>query len=158
MVGDPITKEWTDQIKDNLDDLDQRLNQSETTGGAVFILNNAFRLAGFNIADPYIFFYKSTQNFAITEFRAQIKDKGLITSGVLSLDLQVSRSANPSVFNTVLNTVLNFNYAEDSSFTEKTGNLNNSQTDIMAGDILRIEVVSTPFNFGGDVILSIGGE
>lgn len=158
IVGDPITKEYTDRIKDNLDDLDQRINQVETTGGSVFILNSAFRLAGLDFSDPYIFYYKATQDFSITEFRGQIKEKGLSTTGNLALDLQVSRQANPSVFNSVLNSNLKFDYAAVSAYEEDTAPLNNTQATISAGDILRIEVISTPINFGGDVILSIGGE
>ena len=158
IVGDPITKEWTDRIKDNLDDLDQRINQNETTGGSVFILNNVFRLAGVVTSDPYIFFYKATQDFSVSEFRVQIKTKGLITTGTLGFDLQKSLSANPSSFNSILTGNVNFNYATDAAYTEKTGVINSGVSGIQSGDILRIEVTSLPANFGGDVLLSIGGE
>ena len=158
IVGDPITKEWTDRIKDNLDDLDQRINQAETTGGSVHILNGKFRLAGLNLSDPYIFYYKATQTFSLTEFRVQLEEKGLSTSGTLAFDLQVSRVGSLSSFNSVLSGNLNINFLSATSWEEQIGTINNAVSSINAGDILRIEVISTPTNYGGEVIIAIGGE
>lgn len=157
-VGDPITKELLDKIKANFDDLDARLNQSETTGGSVFILNDFASLAGLDALEPYIFYCIAPQDFSITEFRAQIFNKGSVSSGVLGLDLQKATDTNSANFNSVLTSNLSFNFATDASYSEKVATINSSASNIIAGDVLRIEVTSTPANFGGKILLYVGGE
>lgn len=158
IVGDPITKEWTDRIKDNLDDLDQRINQAETTGGSVFILNSAVHLANFDELNPDIFYYKATQDFSITEFRGQLFTKQGISIGTLSFDLQKSTDTSSANFNSILSGSMNFLFGSDADYSEKNANLNNSLTTFAAGEVLRVVVTSKPTGFIGKVMLTIGAE
>lgn len=158
-VGDSLRKEIFNMIKNNFDDHEQRLNQSETTGGTVFILDREFNLAGINLSlDPIIFYYKATQDFSLTEFRAQIFSKGLITTGTLAVDLQKSIDTNNANFNSVLTGDVTFNYATDAAYVEKIGTINPSLDAVSAGDVIRIEVKSIPARFGGKILINIGGE
>jgi hypothetical protein len=157
-VGDPITKELLDLIKANLDDLDERLNQSETTGGAVNILNQEINLAGLPTYDPFVFYFKAPSNFTLSEVRAQIFDKGSIAFGALSLDVQKSTDTNDANFNSVLSSDLSFNFASDPSYTSKVATINSSVSNFSTGNVLRVEITSLPSNFGGKILLYIGAE
>lgn len=157
-VGDPIKAELLRRISTNITDLDERINSVETTGGSVFILNDVACLAGLDSTDPFIFYYKVTQDFSITDFRVQIFNKGSVSSGSLAFDLQKSTDTNNANFNTVLTSDLSFNFATDASYAEKVASINSSVSDIVAGSVLRIEVKSTPANFGGKVLIVIGAE
>lgn len=155
-VGDPITKELLDLVKNNFDNHEFRLNQFETTGGQVFILNSAFHLGNLNTNDPFIFYYKATQDFDLTDFRAQIFNKNGITSGTLGFDLQKSVDTNYANFNTVLTADLNFNFATDANYAEKTASFSPSST-VQVGDVLRIEVTSMPLGFKDKILIYLGG-
>lgn len=157
-VGDPITKDLLDKIKSNLDDLDERSNQLESTGGTVHIFNGDISLAGFSSSDPVVFYIKAQKNFSITEVRGQIFDKGSVSLGTLSLDVEKSIDTNDANFNSILSSDLSFNFASDASYSEKTATINTSVNDIVAGEILRVVVTSTPNNFGGKILLLIGAE
>lgn len=157
-VGDPITKELLDLIKDNFTDHETRINAAETTGGSVFIFNGDLSLKNFNQADPYILYYKAMQNFSVSEFRAQLFSKGGVVSGSLSLDIQKSSDTNDANFNTILSSDLSFNFASDAAYSQKVATINSSLSNISIDDVLRIEVTSIPSGFSGKVLLNIGAE
>lgn len=157
-VGDPITKEILDLIKDNFDDHEDRLNASETTGGSVFIFNSAIHLANFDSTRTDVFYYKATQNFSVTDFRAQIYNKGSISSGFLTMDLQKATNTNNSNFNSILNASLSFNFATDASYLEKVASIDSSAAAVAAGEVIRIVVSGVPTGFNDKVLVVIGGE
>lgn len=157
-VGDPITKELLDLVKSNFDDHETRINNNETTGGTVFVFNGFVQLAGLDANDPHVIYVKALQNFVVTDFRAQIFDKGSVVAGNLTFDLQKATNTNNANFNTILNTDLSFNFAVDASYLEKNASLNATLTSILTGEVLRVKVESTPTDFGGKVLISISGE
>lgn len=156
-VGDPITKELLDKIKNNEDDHESRINQLETSGGSIFILNEAFCLAGIDSGSTDIFYYKATQDMSISDFRVQIFAKGSVSSGTLSFDLEKATNTNNANFNSILDSDLSFNFASDADYLEKTADISSSN-DVDAGEVIRIKVTSTPTNFGGKVLIVIGAE
>jgi hypothetical protein len=155
-VGDPITKDLLDLIKNNFDNHEQRLNQNETTGGSVFILNSAFNLSGLD--DQVIFYFKAIQDFSVADFRGQLFDKHSVNSGILSIDLQKASNTNNSNFNSILTTPVSFDFSSDASYPEKIATINPSLASFEAGDVLRLRVLSTPANFGEKILLAIGAE
>jgi hypothetical protein len=157
-VGDPLTAEIMQRIWDNLTDLDSRQNASETTGGSVFIFNGDISLAGLDPLDPVVFYYKATQDFSITDVRGQIFSKGSYTIGTLALDVEKATNTNDANFNSILSSVLSFDFATDPSYHEDVAGINTSLNDIVAGEVIRVVVTSTPTNFGGKLLLTIGAE
>lgn len=157
-VGDPITKELLDTIKANFDDHETRINQNETTGGSVFIFNGAIHLANFDSSRPDVFYYKANQDFIVTDFRGQIFNKGSVSSGTLSIDLEKATDTNNANFNSILTSTISFNFASDSSYSEKVAVINSSISSITTGEVLRIKVSSIPSGFNDKILVSIGGE
>lgn len=157
-VGDPITKDLLDKINANFESHETRLNASETTGGSVFIFNGDISFANFNAADPNVFYYKAATDFSISEVRGQIFNKGSITSGSLTLDVQKSTDTNDSGFNTILTSQLTFNFASDANYSEHIASINAGVSAFTAGMVLRVKVTAVPAGFSGKILLSIGAE
>lgn len=157
-VGDPITKDILDLIKLNFDDHESRINSLATTGGTVYILNGDVSLRNFNISSPGIFYYKARQDFSINDFRVQLFTKQGITTGSLSFDLQKANNTNPANFVTILNSELSFNFGTELDYSEKIASINSSLNGILTGEVLRISITDKPFNFNGDVLISIGAQ
>lgn len=157
-VGDPITKEILDAIKDSLNDLDSRVTSLSVSGGSVYIFNGDVSFTNYSSSKSDIFYYTARQDFSINDFRARLFTKDGISSGTLSLRLEKSNDTNDANFNTVLTSDLSFNFATDADYLEKIAVLNPAQNDITTGQVLRIKVIGIPTAFSGKIMISIGGQ
>lgn len=157
-VGDPITKELLDLIRDNFEAHESLINGLGTTGGSVFIFDGAIHLANFDEDRPDVFYYKATQDFEISDFRAQIYAKGAIVSGILALDLQKSIDTEDANFNTCLTADLQFNFASDADYLEKVAAIDPASNSVVAGEVLRIVVTGLPTGFNDKILVNISGE
>ena len=159
-VGDPITKDILDLIKDNFDNHELRINSLATTGGTVFIFNGDVNFSGYSTSNPNIFYYKARQDFSINDFRVQLFSKQGISSGTLSLDLQKSSlSTNDSSFSSVLSSALTIDFSTDPDFTHvESASINPSSNDILTDNIIRVRILSIPSGFSGLILMSIGAQ
>jgi hypothetical protein len=158
-VGDPITKELLDLIKDNMDDHETRILANETLGAVLYVYNGQVDFKNFDsVNGTDIFYYKATTDFNLTDFRIQLFDKQGLTSGTLSFDVQKSTDTNDSNFNTILNSALSFNFASDSDYDEKVASIDAGLAEIASGEVVRVEVTGIPSNFNGKVLMVIGAE
>jgi hypothetical protein len=157
-VGDPITKELWDLLKSNLDNLDLRITSLATSGGTVFILNQALDFTGFSLSRPNVFYYKARQDFSINDFRAQLFSKDGVASGNLVLDLQKASDTNDANFASILTTSLSFNFASDAAYSEKVATIDSALNDILTDEVLRVKVTGLPPGYFGTILISIGAQ
>lgn len=158
-VGDPITKELLDTIKGNFDDLDTRVNNlSITASGIFYILNGDFSFMNYTAQDQYIFYYAARRSFTLNEFRVQLFTKGGLTSGFLTFDLEVGPTTQNSLFTSILDQELSFNFAIDSNYVAKNAVFEAGQNSISVGQIIRIKVSTVPIGFKEKIMISLGGE
>lgn len=162
-IGDPITKNLWDLIKNNFDDHETRINSLATSGGTVFILNGDVSLVGFNINNPNIFYYKARQDFSINDFRVQLFTRQGIVTGNLTLDLQKATNTNDTNFATILTTPLSINFASAADYSEHAASINSSLNNILTGQVLRVKITNIPvngfgYNFSDSIMVSIGAQ
>lgn len=157
-VGDPITKEILDAVKDSLNDLDSRVTSLSISGGTVFIFNGDVSFINYSSLRPDIFYYTARQDFSINDFRARLFTKDGVSSGTLTLRLEKSNDPNDANFNSVLTSDLLFNFATDADYLEKIAVLNPSQNDVTTGQIIRVKVIGVPSGFNGKILMSIGAQ
>lgn len=157
-VGDPITKELWDIIKNNFDDIDTRLTTNATTGAAIEIFNKEICFAGFDNSNPNVFYWKVPRNCVLTEVRGQIFDKNGVSTGSLTIDVQKATDTNNGNFNSMLTSALSFNFASDTNYSQKTATINSSTIALSATNVVRIQVQALPVRFGGKILLYIGAE
>jgi len=157
-IGDPITKDILDRIKENFDNHEFRINSLATTSVSVPILNGDVSFYGFSFLEPDIFNFKARQDISINDFRVQLFSKQGITSGSLVLRLEKSIDTNNANFSTILNSDLSFNFSTEPDYLEKVASINASLNNITTGQVLRIKVIGIPFGFTGKILVSIGGQ
>ena len=155
-VGDPITKELLDLIESNFTDHEERINNNEASGGSVHVLNAAFHLGNLNTTDPVIFYYKAARAMDITDFRVQIFNKGSITTGTLSIDLEKSVDTNPSNFNSILSADVSFNFASAANYSEAVGTLTVG-SEVDEGEVIRVKITGVPAGFNDKILIVIAG-
>jgi len=157
-VGDPITKDYFDQLKANMSDHELRINSLATSGGTVFIFNGDIDFVGFSLSYPDIFYYKARQDFSVNDFRAQIFDKQGITSGSLTIDLQKAINTNNANFGSILTSALTFNFSSSAAYSEVVASIDSGLNDILTGEVLRLKVTNIPSGYYGKILLSIGAQ
>lgn len=157
-VGDPITKELMDAIKDSLDDLDSRVSNLSISGGSVHVFNGDIDFVGFSTNDPDVFYYKASKDFSINELTVQLFSKQGVSSGELVLDLEKSSDTNDANFSSILTTALSFDFAVDADYSLKSALIDPGLNDIISGQILRIKVTGLPIGFYGKILLFIGAQ
>jgi len=162
-VGDPITRDRMVEVKDNFDDHESRINQLETSGGQIILFNDLVSFVGFNINSPYVFYYKATQNFSVSDFKIQIISKQGIVAGNLTFELEKSNDTNNANFTSILTTATSFNFSSDSDYSVKSGSINSGVNNITTGQVIRCRVTNCPtnafgYNWSDFVVLSVGAS
>lgn len=136
-TGEPVAFDLWTKVKDDLDDHESRLAGAENTiikpFPYVFEVKGPYYLGGTVSAVAYI----RMQN-AITLSAAQIFVPTAGTSGTLEIDIQYKRGV--SAFATIFTTRPSVAFGAGNFAVSSNGVL--SVTDIEAGDILRLDIVS----------------
>lgn len=157
-VGDPITKDLMEKIKDNLDDHESRIQTLTETSVTIQVINGDVSFYGYSPTEPDIFNYKARQTLSIFEFRVQLFSKQNITSGFLNLQLEKSNNTDNAGFTSILSSDLSFNFATDINYSEKVAQINANANTININQVLRIRVLSVPAGFTGKILVYIGAQ
>jgi hypothetical protein len=156
-VGDPITKDLLNIIKDSLDDLNTRVQDLVDAGVTTYVINGDVSFYGYDPADPSIFYYKVRNLFSISDFRVQLFSKQGISTGVLSLDLQKSPNTNDATFESILNSSLNIPFSTSLDYSQHVSSIDGDKNDLQLDEVLRVKVLSLPAGFTGKILISISG-
>jgi len=163
-VGKAVKKELFDKIKDNFDDHETRINGIELGANKVEVFN--FEVIGFinnyTAAElVQIGTHRATSDFTLTEAKLTLMNgssgASSTTSGVLSIDLQIS-SDNGVTWATVLSGLpeipdgTNATGSESSSVVFTTGG-----EDVLQDDLLRVNVTSKK-DTQGSFLITVYGE
>jgi hypothetical protein len=143
-VGKAIKKELFSLIKDNLDDHESRITSLALGASPVEVFNFPVFNASSSASFTGLAYFTASAAFTVSSVQIQIWDKGLITSGTLSIDIQKGTSTNGTTFNSILTTQPIINFASDADYVVKYGALDVTQQSVAQGDILRLDVTSLP--------------
>lgn len=142
-VGDPVTKDILNLIKANFDDHEERLSTLAGGSGKIVFFNDLVVVNTYRPNDLLgTAFFEVPQSCIVTEFAIQIFAKGAVTTGTLQVDLKKNNSTNPTGFNSVFSTPATVNFATDADFARKNAVINAAQQSLVAGDILRLDVLN----------------
>jgi hypothetical protein len=157
-VGDPITAELLEDIKDNFNDHELRIQSLSTSGGTVFIFNGDVSFVNYSASRSDIFYYKARQDFSVNDFRAQLFTKDGIAAGTLVLRLEKASTTDFTTPTNMLDQDISFNFATDLNYSEKIAILNPAQNSMLTGEVIRVRVLSIPSEFNGKILMSIGAQ
>jgi len=144
-VGSAVKRELWLKVKNNLDDLDTRLNNVEVAANRkqvweFTILNGS----SFSTATG-LTYYEATQGFTITSAFVRIFEVGTIT-GFLEIDiLRSTTDLDSSSFTSIFTTKPKIDFSTASDY-EATVNqvFDVTKTNISVGDFLRLDITITP--------------
>ena len=142
-VGKAIKKSLWQYTKDNFDDLDSRLTSVENTSSLIEIMDETFYSATTAATLTGLYFYRAKQATRITKVQVQIFEKGVITTGLLTVDLKKSSTLG-GTFSTILTTPPTVDFSTDPDYTSEDAVINNLLNDLVTNDFLRLDVTALP--------------
>lgn len=149
-VGDPVTKELFDQIKDNFADHESRIDDFEAGASKIPIFEFLIENAAVNPGMTGIAYYTALQNFTITDCAVKIFTKGVLT-GFLEIDVKKTTTGSllDASFVSVFTTKPKITYATAVDYQKSSNQVFNAGQTVLAGETLRLDLSTLP---GGGVI------
>lgn len=152
--GNPITNDLLTKVKDNFENVDERLTSLETGGGQVFppmllSVKGDYGSEG-TLTIPATNLVKSTINFnlIITGVFLIIDQAG--SAGTTEIDLKYKRAAGSytSIFTTKPSVI----YSEGSDAISSNAVVSPTHGILQAGDLLRLDITSAQKNASGLIV------
>jgi hypothetical protein len=154
-VGKPLIKSIFDNIRSNEIDLNDRLLSVEASGQKIEVFNGTILTAtAFSQLTGFVF-YRFSSNVTLTDAKVGIFDKGAVTSGTLSVDIQKANSLDFSSSVSVFTTEPSLNLATDPNYSESSNAVFNGAS-FSEGDYLRLDISSLPVGLNKFQIYLIG--
>jgi hypothetical protein len=142
-IGKAVKKELWDKVKANEDDLDSRLVAQESGGSVIELVNQDIINASSAGSLTGLFYYKATYDFTVTSVQVQIYEKGIISSGSVTLDVLKSATLG-GTYTSVLSVLPTINFATASDYDSNSGTLNPTYQDILTDEVLRVDITALP--------------
>jgi len=144
-VGSAIKKELWDKVKNNMDDLDARLNNVEGSSSKIpiikfFVLNGSEFSTGTGL-----YYWESNDKFTITSAYVQIFEKGSLT-GTFEVDIKKSTTnLNSTSFTTIFTTKPSLNFSSISDYAKSTNQVfDPTKVAMVSGNLLRFDITQMP--------------
>jgi len=144
-VGSAIKAELLSIIKNNFDDIDDRINSLEVSASKIpvikfYVLNGS----SFSTATG-LYYWESNDNFTITNAYIQIFEKGSL-AGTFEVDIKKSSTNldNPS-FSSIFSTKPSINFSTASDYAKSTNQVfDGAKIQMAVGEYLRFDITQAP--------------
>jgi len=144
-VGKSIKKELFRKIKASLDDLNSRLNTVSAGSNKIEVFNLDILNASVSSSMTGLIYHEALQNFRITQVQIQVFDT-LPTSGVLSVDVKKNTTPDNVGMTSILTTQPSINFTTATNYQKSTGVLDSGLQQVLAGEIIRLDITNIPTN------------
>jgi hypothetical protein len=143
-VGKAIKREIFTTIRSDLIDHETRITDLSLNTAPIEIWNNTVLNASSASTMTGLDYYRAITSFTISRVEIEIFQKGLVTSGVLSIDVEKGNTMDAGSMTSVLSVQPSIDFATASDYAISTGTLNVSNQTVTAGQFLRLDVTSLP--------------
>ncbi|MEY3786535.1 MAG: hypothetical protein RLZ75_740 [Pseudomonadota bacterium] len=156
-VGDPVTADLLTQVKTNFDDHETRILAASISSSKISLINADISIGSTATSLTTGCLYVEVLNACvITEGSLQLFLKSPATTGSITIDVKKNTTTNPTGFNSVFITMPTLNIAISSDYQKTTGTMNPTYQSLIAGDILRLDIISIPAGLQKFKVVLIG--
>lgn len=143
-VGDPITKDLFDLVKDNSDDHEARILALESGQARIELINCIFGNAVSASSFTGIIDVNAPQGLTITDCYVQIYEKGSLT-GAIEIDIKVNSTPDDVGMTSIFTTLPKITYASAADYDKSTNQVFNTLlTTVAEGDNIRLDITELP--------------
>ena len=153
-VGEPVKNTTQTKIKDNLDNLNERIESleggSSTTYPPIILRVNGTYGEHGDLQLPANGILKTTLNFNITITGARLIIDEAGVSGTTEIDIKYKRGVG--AYTSIFTTKPSVGFASGDDSTSSNGILNISEVGLQAGDIIRLDILDAQIRAQGLMI------
>lgn len=143
-VGKAVKKELWRKTKNNFQDHENRINALSLGSAPVVVFNNDIRNASSASSLTGLAYYRSYVQFTITTVKLQIFQKGIVTSGLLKMDIKKGTTLDDLSMSSILTSEPTIDFSSAANYAESDGILNPSEQIILPNQYLRLDITSLP--------------
>ena len=143
-VGAALKKELFQKIKDNFTDHESRISALSLGAAPIEVFNFDILNASSAATMTGVVHHEVIAPFTVTTVKLQIFEKGIISSGVLEIDVKKNTTPDDTGMTSILTTKPLIDFALNIDYDYSLGVLNGAQQSVVAGDILRLDITSLP--------------
>lgn len=143
-VGKAVKKELWRKTADNFEDHENRINSLSLGAAPVLVFNNDILNASSAQSLTGLAYYRSYVQFTITTVKIQIFTKGIVTSGILSMDIKKGNTLDDLSMASVLTAEPQIDFSTASNYAEADGTLDVAQQIVLPNQYLRLDITSLP--------------
>jgi hypothetical protein len=143
-VGKAIKREIFTNIRSSLIDHETRITSLSLNTAPIEVWNNTILNASSASTLTGLDYYRAASSFTLSRVEIQIFEKGLVTSGTLSVDIEKGNTMDAASMTSVLSVQPSIDFATASNYAIATGTLNVANQSVTAGQFLRLDVTSLP--------------
>jgi hypothetical protein len=157
-IGKAIKKELWDILKGSLDDHESRLSVLEAGASQVVIFDETIYNSTRAATLTGMLFFKASRDITVTSVQIQIFETGVITTGLLKVDLKKASSLDPAFFSSILTTEAEIDFTTANDFETDNATINPVLNAVPIDSYLRVDVTSLPATPLGKFRVRIFGE
>jgi len=143
-VGKAIKKELFRRIRDNFIDHEARISSLALGAAPIEVFNFPILNASSASSLTGLTYYRALSSFTLSTVQIEIFEKGIVTSGVLSIDVKKGPSLDGAGMTSVLTSQPVINFATASDYATATGVLDTANQLVLQGEVLRLDVTALP--------------
>jgi len=143
-VGKAIKKELFQTIRDNFIDHEARIASLALGAAPIEVFNFPILNASSANSLTGLTYYRALSSFNLSTVQIEIFEKGIISSGILSVDVKKGPSLDDTGMVSVLTSQPTINFATAADYDIATGVLDPVNQLVLQGEILRLDVTSLP--------------
>jgi hypothetical protein len=143
-VGKPTKKELWKKVQNSLNAHEEQINALTVGASPVEVFNFDIVNVSSSATLTGVCHHKAFTAFTVSTVEVQIFEKGIITTGILEIDIKKNTSLDDIGMTSILSTKPSINFAVAPDFTSASGVLNPVLQEVNAGEFLRLDVTSLP--------------
>jgi hypothetical protein len=143
-VGKAVKKELWRKVADNFTNHEDRIAALSLGAAPIEVFNLDILNASSAGSFTGLLHHEAIGSVTITKVAIRIFEKGIVTSGVLEMDVKKGTSLDDLSMTSIMTTKPAINFATASDFDESVGVINPVQQTVAPGEFLRLDITSLP--------------
>lgn len=148
-VGRAVTRQLFSTLGNSMDDLNTRVLSLEASANKIEVFNGLVMNAAAYSSATAVIFHRIQSAIDITDVKVALYDKGGISSGTLSVDVQKASGGNDfSSSVSILTTQPSLDLSVAANYAESSNAVLNVNKSCSEGDWIRVDITSLPSGLG----------
>jgi hypothetical protein len=144
LPGKAVKTEILTTFNNNLNDHESRIQALSIGAAPIEVFHYGVINASAHPSLTGLDYYRAFIAFNITTVKLQIFEKGLISSGIISLDIKKGNTLDNLSFNSILTSQASIDFATASDYDEADAVIDPALQSLTPGQFLRLDITSLP--------------